>query len=709
MSFLPSTEAIALACGAAGAYVDVTADIREDDPVSERMGRQSEFDDIGPGQLSFVLDNGDGKYTPGNASSTLATPLVEGMGVTWVQDGLLVSGKIRSAVPYFISDYASAGSSRVRVVADDALGAAGRHSLGNLDDELFAAAGGLNLWTLSDSSGSNFAVDSKGSADLRVDDKLGSPGTNPITFGSTSHIPTGTVVALSSAGGTNSAYLSNYGLASTLGRGVAESWGVWMERTAEEFIQASWGLNSTGGGLGSLSIAVTSGSYLIVASITATAGVSVVGPVMQAGVAYDTSITVTPAFVAGSWQLTLELFVDGVSYGTALWAPGGVTAIASTYNSFTAVSGHGSGVAGTFYLGRLRHSVSAINEKAIYSGTEATRLQTLAGLMPEMVLDTLPAGLSTSPVGEADTSGQNALDALNDVIRTEQGHMYSVTTGTYLAPVAKVKVRERDRPQTVTAARTFDITEIDSSPTFIRDISTMVSQATARGTLISQTVNDTSLIPYVGSAAASGKTIFLQGADLRAWAQDRIIRGKNVSVRIAQFTVDAMGNMPASRWADLTAIVPGDRVRVTGLPVTQLGVSSLDFYVLGRTRSSTKFHKTFTFYLSPTIPAVGIFDTDRYMADGALSLSAGINSAVTSMSVATSDQTVKLSTTETPYYLQVDNEIVLVTACTAATPQVATIARAQLGTTAASHSSAALVELANTTPSLTIPATVYAF
>ena len=75
---------------------------------------------------------------------------------------------------------------------------------------------------------------------------------------------------------------------------------------------------------------------------------------------------------------------------------------------------------------------------------------------------------------------------------------------------------------------------------------------------------------------------------------------------------------------------------------------------------------TFTLYFQPVLPATGIFDTSVYAADGELSLSAAINSSVTSMSVTTSNALVLLETTAFPYTLVIDSEWLSVTACTSA-------------------------------------------
>ena len=69
--------------GTAGTLEEVTeyADLAAG--VQRSWGRRTEFEDIPPGVFSFVLDNSDGRFTPGNTASPLTTTVTEGMAVCW--------------------------------------------------------------------------------------------------------------------------------------------------------------------------------------------------------------------------------------------------------------------------------------------------------------------------------------------------------------------------------------------------------------------------------------------------------------------------------------------------------------------------------------------------------------------------------------------------------------------------------------------------
>ena len=94
---------IAMGVGTAGTLEEVTeyADLAAG--VQRSWGRRTEFEDIPPGVFSFVLDNSDGRFTPGNTSSPLTTTVTEGMAVCWNTAGRLVAGTILGIEPTFPS------------------------------------------------------------------------------------------------------------------------------------------------------------------------------------------------------------------------------------------------------------------------------------------------------------------------------------------------------------------------------------------------------------------------------------------------------------------------------------------------------------------------------------------------------------------------------------------------------------------------------
>jgi hypothetical protein len=182
------------------------------------------------------------------------------------------------------------------------------------------------------------------------------------------------------------------------------------------------------------------------------------------------------------------------------------------------------------------------------------------------------------------------------------------------------------------------------------------------------------------------------------YAEDRLVRGENVALRVVSITIDAL-TTPTDRSADLLALIPGDRIRVTNLPAGPLGFTQWDGWFLGASEvhaPGASASEAFTLDLAPVLPPTAIFDTDRFGANGGLSLTSTITAAATTMQVTSSDG-VPLETVQVPYTLLVDSEQITVTACTALSggTQTATITRGANGTTPAIHGSGVLVDVAN--------------
>jgi hypothetical protein len=167
------------------------------------------------------------------------------------------------------------------------------------------------------------------------------------------------------------------------------------------------------------------------------------------------------------------------------------------------------------------------------------------------------------------------------------------------------------------------------------------------------------------------------------------MRGAITRLKMVTIRVDAM-TTPTDRSADLLALIPGDRVEFTGLPSTVLGFSTWEGWFLGATETHNVSEHTFELSFAPVLPDTAIFDTDRFMASGELTLSGNINSSDTSITIASTGAL--LSTTEEPYSIILDSEELTVTTVTgASSPQTVTVTRGANGTTAASHTSGAVV------------------
>ncbi len=132
--------------------VDVSTYADLDRGVSRTWGKTSEFDDTAAGSFSFTLDNSDGRFTPGNTLSALATTVAEGMVVCWQLGSRLVSGAIRSIEPQFPG--AQSAWAQVLVTCDDQLASAARRTMASpFVDAVQQGATSFLMWPLSDAVG----------------------------------------------------------------------------------------------------------------------------------------------------------------------------------------------------------------------------------------------------------------------------------------------------------------------------------------------------------------------------------------------------------------------------------------------------------------------------------------------------------------------------------------------------------------------------
>jgi len=676
---------IALACGAAGAYVDVTsyASWAPGEGVAGSWGRQDQFRDTTPGAFSFYLENYDGRFTPDTTNGLLSTPLTEGMGVSWQLGTRIIAGSILGFT--MIDD----NWGRIRVDVDDMLGNLARNQLTLTARGMVLGSNPYLYWPFNEAAGATIALEQSGNNQPAFD-AANSPssGTLPPLY------PSFGAAAPAYLGETQVSFPDSAYFATTTGSfssisyaaNSMGSWGAWITPSDVTTVVLLVTVRLNGGGFLQFGLNGV-GQYF-----AATPGVHLVTSSVQA-------VPRTPQYVqvvvtyASSTTLTIELFVGGVSQGTASDTSGYSTNAQRTPQVVSIGVSNGNGGANNVTVSHLSHTPLPIPEYLLALGTEAGLLTATVASAFGATLGTLPADLSLAP-SLPQPAASSALAKVNDVIRSEQGYLSTTTTGTLLAPVQSITVRARTRA--ATAAYIFDAQVVLSGqPDLLRDLTNLVAAATAQGPSTSTTWLDSTVSPRAGSSNTTDQIVSTQYVDQLAYAQDRVLRGKNSPIRFASFTVDAL-TTPTDRSAELLAIKFGDRVRITNIPSTVLGAQFLDVWIIGQSEAHDIGQHKFTFYVAPVLPPTGIYDTNLYMADGALTLSAGINAAVTTMSVATTGPL--LEQVQVPYTLLIDTEQVTVTACNGATPQVATITRGVNGTIAASHATSATIELA--TPSL---------
>ena len=662
---------LALGVGASGALVDVSDFVEFEDGIERMWGRDDQFYDVDAGEYSFTLNNADGRFTPENDDTVYDTPLIEGAAVCLSVDGRLTAGTVRGVEAGFLEDEST--WARVVVTCDDMLGAASRRRLTSLTADMVAGAGPIALWPFNDPEGSVLVTNQlpDGRALRVVDtDKV------TITFGEDAREFSSNNQARLTAAAATSGTLQSEDWAGIQNEFATPYLGVWITPLNSTSYLEIAGMNVGGLATGvPTRIGLQNGNWMLWNTST---NAWVTGAAVVVGRATHVS-------VGNGDGTTIGLFIDGeqvVGYNDSF---------VSGTGPITITVGNAAYGATDVIIGELALTAARLRVEGLDGATAADRLAALDQTASAISLSSLPAGLSDAALSSDDVDRQSLLDALNNVIRTEQGHIYAATTGTLTNPTESVVVRDRDRPAAVDYE--FDVEdELQGAPEFVRSLADLVASVDVDTPTGAYTVVDEDLIGRVGDSSASEFVLLRDGVEAIAFGEDRLRRASNTQMQVQTVVVDAM-TTPADRSADLLAMVAGDRIRITGLPSAQLGYTAWDGWLLGVKERHSPLEHTFEMHLQPCLPYVAELDANLYMADGELTLSSSVNSSVTSISVATTGA--RLSTDETPYVVQVDDEQLFVTACSNATPQVLTVVRGYNGTAAATHSSGALVDLAD--------------
>lgn len=693
---------IAMGVGTNGALVDVSTSIAFEYGIQKTPFREDEFRDAAPQTITFVLNNQDGRFTPGNTSSPLATLVTERMPVSWLAGTRLISGAILSIG--FPSNEADWG--HVTITADDMLGVAGRTQINstNLAEAMVLGSPAYLYYPLNDPVGSTQAVEKSGNNLPPLPFFTPGTGYSLATFGVAGVAGVGDTQA--TFGGTNSVellqpYTTKY--PTNTQSGSIGAWNFWITPLSDPcyFGLGFYEGQQTPGGTPIIAWQFSIGNSQ---SGTLSEGLKFQLPFpLNSAILSTSALTLgVPCFISvqssyDGTNITNSLYMDGVLQGTTTTVAGGNVVFDSIIQFHMNVSGGSSA-----NLQHLSRTASGINESLAASPvtTEAGLLSTISQLSGPLVIGTPAADLSTERIGPITFTGTALLDLLTATARTEQGQLYTSSSGTLLAPTQQINLRARTRGTTPVYA--FDAAlDISDVPQFVRDITNMVQSVTVSGPNSTSTlVADSSLIARAGSASTSETILNANPIDQLAWGQDRLNRGKNVNLRVASITVDALTTgVGAATVTALLGLISGDRIRVSNLPTATLGFTSWDGWLLGIAEQHIGYdqnaaHK-FTLYLQPVLPPTAIYDTNLWMNGGNNTLNAGITASQTTMPVLSADKVTYFEQATFPYSVIIDTEQMTVTAATAPTSgvQTLTVTRGANGTTAAGHSAGAVPEI----------------
>lgn len=673
----PSPHAFAIACNADGTYLDVTDTVVLDEgEITYEWGQTSPFGDIRPGRFAFTLDNRDGRYTPDNPASTLGRTLVEGMGVSWQMNTRIVSGSIRTLDLIFPAE-GLADAAKVRVICDDIIadmaraGADGRGLRCALIDKAAMFHWPLN-GPASTTSIAQTAVAAGSAPPMLIGGsaaaiRFGVSGSGQYSF------DTGAELNGNTETGAPRCYLYTSGL--VMSPQVAPQLSVTFRPTRE--VSNTPRVLSVDTTIGLVEYRMGRPSTGVPDRLWVNGVSSDMSASMQLNVTYR--ITIQLVDFTNVVGVTLA---GGPVDGTASYA----TAVPNT--AFTAIrvcQDDCPGVVERIYVGEAIEA--DFGDAAFDIGLRLANIADLAGVTWD-----LETGFSSRAAGSQNDDSPY-LTSLQNAMRVEGGRIWATDTGTLLSPAPVLKLRPLSTSRPATASYALSVTDdIHVAPKWLRDITGLVSSVRAESETTSLNVTDSTVAAAINDKSVTLTAPAYLASDLRNLAEDRIRRGAITTMRVTEVTVDAQGTTD-DRWADLLGTEPGDRVTISAQPTAQIGPASWDGWVIGGNESHTQVTNRFTYYYEPAYTAP-VFDTDRFAAAGVLSLSGAINSSVTSISVATTGEKLTTTVGDFPLNIMIDREIMTVSAPSAATPQVLTVARAQAGTLAAAHSVSATVEIA---------------
>ena len=476
-----SPQYFALGVGSSGALVDVSAYVAgASDGVSRRYGQLDSFRDATPGTFTVILDNYDGRFTPenttANAAAGYSTTVTEGMAACVQIGSRLTAGQVIGIRPLLGSDWG-----RIQITCDDALGKLSRTSGNSLAEGIAAGCGAVATWLFDDPANSGQA------AGYSV----------PLVSGPVAPFTTGGGVQFGVEGfpggpATQVEFTSPAAIASTY-QAVD---GVTRSGSGNYFRAASASLLPAVVGAAFVITPMNGSSFFEIATDWMTQfriGIQNTNLVWYNPVsaAYETIMPITVNEPMSVWFG--DVGGDYMIYVNGVWKKTEPGAVIFAQQAPTITVGNASyrdtQVRFSTFVGGVEDPIN------LGGGTTITdRISSIATMGGITI--TQQSGLWNALLGAS--SGASALEMLNDVIRTEQGYLYPVTTGTLTSNSEALNVRPRTRPTTVTAS--FDaITELANAPEFIRDLTNTVSLTSVSGPDLAVTVADPTLIPRVGT------------------------------------------------------------------------------------------------------------------------------------------------------------------------------------------------------------------
>lgn len=690
----------------AGVWTAITTDVRGES--LEIKGGRTPGGDVQPGTCTFDLDNIDGKYTPDNPLSSLYPNLVEGKRVrVVVVKGGSTSYRFVGWITVLESELAiDPTQSSTHVEAVDVLGmvarmqpggASGAYALNNPDTSLLYLMDEADVYSsgcrdrLSEASPAlwPYEVDPEnGSLDSASD---AAPGDVP-------------VVKLTQGRGlrTNTAAFSPK-------FGGNDAWSITAKVKIEgEVFQSSLFGHYVFG----MSSSKAAGTFQQRLGVVWTSSFGF-GP-YGFGIGWtDQSTGTTTTFWSSAEIRDPDLVSKGRWYHVTLSGDGAGT-VTLKVNGYTIqtesitlnpglthlIVGGGHDMS----IGTL--AVNTTSDAECYSARSAVAAEASGGATVSDVGDDLAVatGLAALDAGFVQAAGfdpqsspphgDSGLEMFLNLARGQGGVIHHEYTA---ADPQQLRIVPRDLTRPTAVALTLDAeADLDGPPTLLREVGRLAATATASSATRSATATDAASGARVGEATVSVESTLYELVELHGQASDALSVTRDQKLRLSQVRFD-LATAENNLYAAWFATSPGERVRVSNLPSTFLGVTYMDGYVAGWTEWPLVTGYPVLLDLEPAdAPREARFDTARWAWGDGVCTASSLTAGATSVTLTwTGGQLLSTSAGDYPMDIDIGGERCTITSAPAggSSPRTVTISRGVAPTVARAHAAGDPVEV----------------
>lgn len=599
-------------------WTNVSAYVELHDGIGIGFGRQDEINLADANSLTFTLDNTDGRFTAGLATSPYYPNVKIGrpIRVTSTPAGQPASVRFLGYIEEWPVEWASSEAyARTPASASSRLSRLGRATT---LPPLFAAHRTANPGDFPVST--YFLLTENGlpvgdDATTLVD--VGAAGGTVVSFGSPP--TTAPVDGLPMAEFTYGAHYLQHSVPPPANSAIAYEFGLLIATTSvDAAIFGSY--REVGTWQRATILELVAGRIVLRGKSHTDAGassaaVSVTGPFIADGQLH--SIVVDKA----ASSTTVDLYVDGVLAGSMdyeIQFPGGgdifkamIDGTVRIGSAFEGYFGNSTTLGG--HLGRLWYHFSgggstiapeydAVFRTGFADDTPGARLARLAdyGVVAETSFAT-----GSTPISSLDTFGKMVIALMRDVEMADGGVLFDAPDGT-------LTYQDRGHRYNATSVLTFDMDLHEIEPDYrpVLDRSALVNEATATtADGVEHFYDDTDSIDEYGRHAKAETLATTSGAEGDVWASWNVNAYAEPSPRVATLTVE-LAPLSAVMQAAVLALTIGDRISVINHP-TQAAGATIDYFIEGYSESlSTGVHRI-SFNVSPVAPFDNIFRLDH--------------------------------------------------------------------------------------------------